>query len=116
MARFPNHAYALGESAQTRRQYRLRRVYTGSVRHHPRPFLRTVRRNHCSTICLHSTLNVIEIGICTGVEESPLRNDLVHQRVQAGPDGMIAPPEGPGLGITINEEVVSSLLVAESGW
>jgi L-rhamnonate dehydratase len=51
-----------------------------------------------------------------GVEDSPLRNDLVHQRVQAGPDGMIAPPEGPGLGITINEDVVSRLLVAESGW
>ena len=40
----------------------------------------------------------------------------LHWQVQAGPDGYIAPPEGPGLGITINEEVLSSLLVAESGW
>ena len=50
------------------------------------------------------------------VEESPLRNDLVHQRVQAGPDGFISPPEGPGLGITMNEDVVQALLVEESGW
>jgi hypothetical protein len=50
------------------------------------------------------------------VEDSPLRNDLVQQRVQADPDGWIRPPEGPGLGITIDEDVVSSLLVSESGW
>ena len=36
--------------------------------------------------------------------------------LQADAQGFIAPPEGPGLGITIDEAVLSSLLVAESGW
>ena len=79
--------------------------------------------NHCYktpisiAACLHwlsTAPSAVIFEDC--VEESPLRNELVDQRVQAGADGFIAAPEGPGLGITINEEVVKSLLVAESGW
>lgn len=79
--------------------------------------------NHCYktpisiAACLHwlsTAPSAVIFEDC--VEESPLRNELVDQRVQAGADGWIAAPEGPGLGITINEEVVKSLLVAESGW
>lgn len=47
------------------------------------------------------------------VEQSAIRNDLTHERVQAV-DGMIQVPDGPGLGITINEETVSKYLVSES--
>lgn len=47
------------------------------------------------------------------VEDSPIRNDLCHERVQAQ-NGVIAVPDGPGLGVTLNEEVVSQFLVAES--
>jgi L-alanine-DL-glutamate epimerase-like enolase superfamily enzyme len=47
------------------------------------------------------------------VEDSPLRNDLTHERVQAT-DGWISVPDGPGLGVTLNEEVVGRFLVAES--
>ena len=49
------------------------------------------------------------------VEDSPLRNDLTNERVQADASGRIAPPEGHGLGVTLNEAVVERLMVAESG-
>ena len=66
--------------------------------------------NHCYktpisiAACLHwlsTAPSAVIFEDC--VEESPLRNELVDQRVQAGADGWIAAPEGPGLGITINE-------------
>ena len=66
--------------------------------------------NHCYktpisiAACLHwlsTAPSAVIFEDC--VEESPLRNELVDQRVQAGADGFIAAPEGPGLGITINE-------------
>jgi L-alanine-DL-glutamate epimerase-like enolase superfamily enzyme len=47
------------------------------------------------------------------VEYSPLRHQLTHERVQAV-DGWITVPDGPGLGVTLNEEFVKSHLVAES--
>ena len=47
------------------------------------------------------------------VEDSPLRHELARERVQAE-EGMIHIPEGAGLGITLNEEVVQRYLVAES--
>lgn len=47
------------------------------------------------------------------VEQSAIRNDLTTERVQAV-DGRITVPDGPGLGITLNEETISRLLVEES--
>jgi L-rhamnonate dehydratase len=79
--------------------------------------------NHCYktpisiACCLHwlcTAPSAVIFEDC--VEESPLRNELTVERIQAGPDGWIGPPEGPGLGITVNESTVSRLLVAESGW
>jgi L-alanine-DL-glutamate epimerase-like enolase superfamily enzyme len=48
------------------------------------------------------------------VEDSPLRNELTNERVQAV-DGWIAVPNGPGLGVTLNEDFIRRHLVAESG-
>jgi L-rhamnonate dehydratase len=47
------------------------------------------------------------------VEDSPIRNELCHERIQAD-DGFIAVPDRPGLGVTLNEEIVSKFLVSES--
>ncbi len=47
------------------------------------------------------------------VEESPIRNELTHERVQAV-DGVLHVPDTPGLGVTLNEDVVNKYLVAES--
>ena len=61
---------------------------------------------------------VAEDVVLTSCKIRSQRNELVNERstVQADSNGWITPPEGPGLGITINEDVVASLLVAESGW
>lgn len=48
------------------------------------------------------------------VEDSPLRHELTVEPVQAV-DGWIQVPDGPGLGVTVNEDLVQDLLVAESG-
>ncbi len=48
------------------------------------------------------------------VEDSPLRHDLTQEKLQAV-DGRIAVPNGPGLGITLNEPFVERFLVSESG-
>lgn len=42
--------------------------------------------------------------------DSPLRHDLTHEKF-AVVDGCVHVPEGPGLGVTINEEVVEAYLV-----
>ncbi len=47
------------------------------------------------------------------VEDSPLRHELTNERVQAE-DGFIRVPDGPGLGVTLNEDVVAEYLVSES--
>ncbi len=48
------------------------------------------------------------------VEDHPLRHELTVEKIQAV-DGMIAVPDGPGLGVTLNEDFVRSALVSESG-
>lgn len=48
------------------------------------------------------------------VEDSPLRHELTQEKLQAV-DGRIAVPDGPGLGITLNERFVQRFLVSESG-
>ena len=48
------------------------------------------------------------------VEDSPLRHELTTEKVQAV-DGFISAPEGPGLGVQLNEDFVKDRLVSESG-
>ena len=48
------------------------------------------------------------------VEESSIRNELTIERIQAV-NGTIQVPDAPGLGVTLNEEVVKALMVSESG-
>ncbi|MDP6354673.1 MAG: mandelate racemase/muconate lactonizing enzyme family protein [Planctomycetota bacterium] len=78
--------------------------------------------NHCYktpisvAACLHwlSTANsAFLFEDC--VDDSPLRHDLTHERVQAEKDGYITVPDGPGLGVTLNEEFVEEFKVDESG-
>jgi L-alanine-DL-glutamate epimerase-like enolase superfamily enzyme len=47
------------------------------------------------------------------VEDSPLRHELTHERMQAV-DGVMTVPDAPGLGVTLNEEFVRAHLVSES--
>jgi L-alanine-DL-glutamate epimerase-like enolase superfamily enzyme len=48
------------------------------------------------------------------VEDSPLRHELTIEKVQAE-NGWIEVPDRPGLGVTLNEDFISSRLIAESG-
>jgi L-alanine-DL-glutamate epimerase-like enolase superfamily enzyme len=77
--------------------------------------------NHCYTSPVTVAASLHWLATCRDaflfedcVEDSPLRHDLTHERVQAV-DGWIAVPEGPGLGITLNEEFITAHLVDESG-
>jgi L-alanine-DL-glutamate epimerase-like enolase superfamily enzyme len=47
------------------------------------------------------------------VDDSPLRHELTNEKIQAV-NGYITVPDGPGLGVTINEDFVRSHLIAES--
>jgi L-alanine-DL-glutamate epimerase-like enolase superfamily enzyme len=47
------------------------------------------------------------------VDESPLRHDLTHEKVQAV-DGWIEVPDRPGLGVTLDEDFVAAHRIAES--
>ena len=47
------------------------------------------------------------------MEDSPLRHELTHEKVQAV-DGYISVPDGPGLGVTLNEDFVKAHLISES--
>jgi L-alanine-DL-glutamate epimerase-like enolase superfamily enzyme len=48
------------------------------------------------------------------VEDSPLRHNLTHERIQANKDGYITIPDAPGLGVTLNDDTVKKFLVSES--
>lgn len=41
---------------------------------------------------------------------NPLRDDLLAEPIQLGPDGTVAVPQRPGLGITINREVLHAFM------
>lgn len=76
--------------------------------------------NHCYTSPVTVAASLHWLCTCRDafvfedcVEDSPLRHELTHERIQAV-DGWISPPDGPGLGITINEDFVRSMLIAES--
>jgi L-rhamnonate dehydratase len=76
--------------------------------------------NHCYTSPLTAAASLHWLATCQGaflfedcVEDSPLRHELTIERVQAV-DGWIAVPDGPGLGVTLNENFVKAHLVHES--
>jgi L-rhamnonate dehydratase len=77
--------------------------------------------NHCYTSPLTVAASLHWLSTCRDaflfedcVEDSPLRHQLTEQKVQAV-DGWISVPEGPGLGVTLDEDFVSDHLVAQSG-
>ncbi|MAT16365.1 MAG: mandelate racemase [Planctomyces sp.] len=76
--------------------------------------------NHCYTSPLTVAASLHWLSTCKDafifedcVEDEPIRNFLTHEKVQAE-DGWITVPDGPGLGVTLNEEFISDLIVAES--
>lgn len=76
--------------------------------------------NHCYTSPLTVAASLHWLSTCRDaflfedcVEDIPLRHELTVEKVQAV-DGWISIPDGPGLGVTLNEDFVQSVLVAES--
>ena len=47
------------------------------------------------------------------VEDSPLRHELTHEKIQSV-NGWMEVPDRPGLGVTLDEKFVKKYLVAES--
>ena len=77
--------------------------------------------NHCYTSPVTAAASLHWLSTCRDaflfedcVEDSPLRHELTHERIQAV-DGWITVPDRPGLGVTLNEDFVAAHLVAESG-
>lgn len=76
--------------------------------------------NHCYTSPITVAASLHWLCTCRDafifedcVEDVPMRNDLCTERIQAK-DGYITIPDGPGLGITLNEDFVKRHLVAQS--
>jgi L-alanine-DL-glutamate epimerase-like enolase superfamily enzyme len=76
--------------------------------------------NHCYTSPLTVAASLHWLCTCRDaflfedcVEDTPLRHELTVEKVQAK-DGWITVPDGPGLGVTLNEDFVKSVLIAES--
>jgi L-alanine-DL-glutamate epimerase-like enolase superfamily enzyme len=76
--------------------------------------------NHCYTSPVTVAASLHWLSTCRDaflfedcVEDSPLRHELTCERVQAE-NGWITVPDGPGLGVTLNEEFVRSRVIAES--
>jgi L-alanine-DL-glutamate epimerase-like enolase superfamily enzyme len=76
--------------------------------------------NHCFTSAVTVAASLHWLSTCRDaflfedcVDRSPLRWDLTLEPVRAE-NGWMSVPQGPGLGVTLNEEFVASLLVAES--
>jgi L-alanine-DL-glutamate epimerase-like enolase superfamily enzyme len=76
--------------------------------------------NHCYTSPLTAAASLHWLSTCRDaflfedcVEDSPLRHELTHEKIQAV-DGWISVPDGPGLGVTLNEAFVKAHLVSES--
>src|SRR5207249_1721126 len=77
--------------------------------------------NHCYTSPVTVAASLHWLATCRDaflfedcVEDSPMRHQLTHEKVQAQ-NGWIAVPDRPGLGVTLNEEFITKHLVAESG-
>ncbi len=76
--------------------------------------------NHCYTSPVTAAASLHWLSTCRDaflfedcVEDSPLRHELTIEKVQAR-DGWIDVPNGPGLGVNLNEDFVRSTLIAES--
>jgi L-alanine-DL-glutamate epimerase-like enolase superfamily enzyme len=76
--------------------------------------------NHCYTSPLTVAASLHWLSTCRDaflfedcVEDLPLRHELTVEKVQSI-DGLISVPDGPGLGVTLNEDFVKANLVAES--
>jgi len=76
--------------------------------------------NHCYTTPITVAASLHWLSTCRDafvfedcVEDSPLRRELTHETVQAK-DGWIHVPDEPGLGVSLNEDVLKKYLVAES--
>ncbi|RIK84549.1 MAG: mandelate racemase/muconate lactonizing enzyme family protein [Planctomycetota bacterium] len=76
--------------------------------------------NHCYTSPVTAAASLHWLATCRDaflfedcVEDSPLRHELTIEKVQAR-DGYIEVPDGPGLGVALNEDFVRSTLIAES--
>ena len=76
--------------------------------------------NHCYTSPVTVAASLHWLSTCRDaflfedcVEDSPLRHDLTHEKVQAV-DGFITVPDRPGLGVTLDEDFVRSNLISES--
>lgn len=76
--------------------------------------------NHCYTSPVTLAASLHWLSTCRDaflfedcVEEEPIRQKLTHERVQAT-DGFIIVPDGPGLGVTLNEDFIQTVLVDQS--
>jgi L-alanine-DL-glutamate epimerase-like enolase superfamily enzyme len=76
--------------------------------------------NHCYTspvtvaACIHWLCTCRDAFVFEDcVEDSPLRHELTNEKVQSV-DGWMSPPDGPGLGVTLNEDFIRKHLIAES--
>jgi len=76
--------------------------------------------NHCYTSPVTVAASLHWLSTCRDaflfedcVEDSPLRHELTHEKVQAV-DGWITVPDRPGLGVTLDEDFVRAHLIAES--
>ncbi len=76
--------------------------------------------NHCYTSPVTVAASLHWLSTCRDafifedcVDDSPMRHELTIEKVQAR-DGWISVPDGPGLGITLNEDFVKRFLVSES--
>jgi L-rhamnonate dehydratase len=77
--------------------------------------------NHCYTSPLTVAASLHWLSTCKDaflfedcVEDSPLRHDLTHEKVHAE-DGWIKVPDGPGLGVTLDEDFVDAHRVNQTG-
>ncbi len=76
--------------------------------------------NHCYTSPLTAAASLHWLATCRDaflfedcVEDSPLRHELTQERIQAE-EGWMRVPDGPGLGVNLDEQFVARFLVAES--
>mgnify|MGYP002622997303 CR=1 FL=1 len=76
--------------------------------------------NHCYTSPVTVAASLHWLSTCRDaflfedcVEDSPLRHELTHEKVQAV-DGWIEVPDRPGLGVTLDEDFVQAHLVTQS--
>lgn len=76
--------------------------------------------NHCYTSPVTVAASLHWLSTCRDaflfedcVEDSPLRHELTHEKVQAV-DGWVTVPDRPGLGVTLDEDFVKAHLISES--